>query len=146
MYNSAQQRPWLIAVPSNRKNIRNRQPELTWIWFYIFHFVSKELGITYFLWEIWFIWKNLKPWGRKKKVAAVYGKILQLSVWGSQLHQTNLFSKTAASNSVMLGCFCGFYLGLLLLMWLIYPSSYDQSFASVSTTCFLLKELFLVVS
>uniref|UniRef100_A0A8D2NGX3 Voltage-dependent L-type calcium channel subunit alpha n=1 Tax=Zonotrichia albicollis TaxID=44394 RepID=A0A8D2NGX3_ZONAL len=64
----------------------------------------------------------------------------------SQLHQRSLFSERAASSSIMLGSFYDFYLGLLLLMWLICPLSYNLSLASISTTFFLLEDLFQFVS
>uniref|UniRef100_A0A8D2NJ49 Voltage-dependent L-type calcium channel subunit alpha n=1 Tax=Zonotrichia albicollis TaxID=44394 RepID=A0A8D2NJ49_ZONAL len=55
-------------------------------------------------------------------------------------------NREAASSSIMLGSFYDFYLGLLLLMWLICPLSYNLSLASISTTFFLLEDLFQFVS
>lgn len=136
----------MIAVLRNRINIRNWQPELTWIWFYILHIPSKELEMLYFLWEIWYINQELEAMGEERRKSQQFMAKLQLSVCTSQLHQTSLFSETAASKSVLLSCFCDFCLGLLLLMWLICPLSYNQPLASISTTCFLLEDLFLFAS
>jgi len=48
----------------------------------------------------------------------------------------SLLCGTAVSNSVTLGCLYGFYLGLYLLVWWIYPLLYNQLLASIRTTYF----------
>lgn len=106
----------------------------------------QRTGDVIFPWEIWYINQELEAMGEERRKSQQFMAKLQLSVCTSQLHQTSLFSETAASNSILLSCFCDFYLGLLLLMWLICPLSYNQPLASISTTCFLLEDLFLFAS